>query len=479
MVKRFKPPFPRRIRTKLIIAYLVPAVLLTSLMGGYFYFQARLGFEEEMGRRLMSVAASAANQIDGATVIGFRAGDENSWAYGRVKERLKRLEELSEVGRIYIFDQNQLSLIDTKDSVPIGTRYFRLVVDQKEIQRAFKGKTSTSTMFNGPDGTLYKTGYAPIKVGDSVAAVLGVDAGVTFFHTLAKVRSNLILIGFAGMLIVVAISIIIAGGFERPIGKLMESAKKIAQGDFQHETPSTSKDEIGFLAQTLNEMRISILERDRYLQTLQRGIAHEVRNPLGGIELYADLLVEELSNDPPKQEYALKIRKELLALNKVVNEFLDFTRESVPDKRSVKVKDFLLEVLEMSAPQAVQQKIKTNYTVSNEATDAVFDPDQVRRALFNLIFNSYAAMPNGGKLSLKSFVENDELIIEVEDTGKGITSEDMNHIFTPFYTTKDKGTGLGLPFARKIARAHGGDLTLNSSVGYGTVARLSLPITEK
>ena len=472
--------FPGRIRNRLIIMFMIPTMMLVAVSGWYYYRLARSALEEEMGLRLRSLAGSAVEAISGESVANFSKGDESGRAYLNSRERLRTLLDLGDAERSYVFDQKRGSLLDTQDTIPIGKLYIRLDADRWEIDQVFsKRVTMSSTLFTGDDGRLYKTGYAPITVDGRVVAVVGVDAGVRFFQMLKGMRKNMFIFGLLGVFAVIVVGFFVARGIERPVGRLVVSAQKIGIGDLEREIVPTTRDEIGFLANALNEMRQSINQRDRFLQMLQRGIAHEVRNPLGGMELFCDILADELEGDEDKIAHVDKIRREINALNKVVNDFLDFTREVHPDIREVDLELFFGEILIHYAFGAQNQHVTIKQVVEPDLQLARLDPELIRRALFNLINNGLQAMPDGGTLTLTASQVEEHLLIRVTDTGYGIRQQDLENIFTPFFTTKDKGTGLGLPLAKKIAENHGGTITIESKRGQGTSVTFFIPLTEE
>lgn len=470
--------FPGKIRNRLIIVFLIPTVLLMAGSGWYYYRLAEDALSDEMGFRLRSMAGTAVEAISGESVVNFINGDEKGRAYLNSRERLRRHAALSDVERIYVFDKDRRSLLDTQENVEIGTQYFRLDADRWEIEKVLTDReTVASTMFTAENGKLYRAGYAPITVNDKVVAIIGVDAGVRFFTVLEDIRQNMYLIGLIGVIVVIIVSFILARGIEKPVGRLVSSARRIGTGELDHEIVPTTRDEIGFLAHSLNDMRKSIVERDRYLQMLQRGIAHEVRNPLGGMELFCDILTEELEEDRAKIAHVKKIRREVEGLKKVVNDFLDFTREVQLDRRKVDIEGFFAEILIHYSMTTEGSGIQILKQIDASIGEVSIDPEMVRGALFNLINNAIQAIEGSGTVTISAERDENFLVIGVKDTGKGISKEDQENIFTPFFTTKDSGTGLGLPFAKKIAENHNGYIQIESETGQGTQVLLRFPFT--
>ncbi|HPM78023.1 MAG TPA: HAMP domain-containing sensor histidine kinase [bacterium] len=465
----------RSILGKTLVLTLLPVTIFIFAMSANFYYQARRSLEQEMGRRLIGVARSAAAQIDPVLVLQFAPGDETSRAYRALLSRLGSLAEANAVERVYVADFDHLVLFDTDKSGRIGQTMYRLAADRREIQRIKRNRSTASTMFSGEGGRLYKAGYAPLLLDGEVVGVVGVDAGVSFFDQLKMMQRSLMLIGVLGILSLATVSVLFAQRLVRPIRSLAESAKRIGEGDLTTDIEPESRDEIGFLAATLNQMRLRIVERDRYLQMLQRGIAHEVRNPLGGMELYCDILADELKGQQELVEHVDKIRREVKGLDAVVKEFLAFTRETVPDLRPVKVREFLAELLLFYAVSAEEKGIRIRNETDPQIDTAVFDPDLLRRALHNLLLNAVQAMPHGGDLTVRVTCLNRNLEFCISDTGVGIPDKVRETFWTPFVTTKDSGTGLGLPFVRKIILAHEGQIDYESEQGRGTTIRFTLP----
>jgi len=256
---------------------------------------------------------------------------------------------------------------------------------------------------------------------------------------------------------------------------LVDAAQAIGRGDLSREIRAQTRDEVGFLAHTMEEMRGQIQAREREMQMMLAGIAHEVRNPLGGIELYAGLLREELSGDPKKLARVQKIERELSYLKSVVVDFLDFTRQVPLEKAPIDLATYLEEAVALVASEAEAPGVTTEVRVSPDASRVVADVDKLRRVLFNLLRNSLQAMPEGGTLSLTTARDGRFVLLTVRDTGVGMSEEVQREVFTPFFTTRERGTGLGLAFVKKIIEEHGGTVRLTSAPGEGTALTLSLP----
>lgn len=470
----------RSILARMLAITLAPAILLVAGIGGYSYWKAKTGLEQEMGRRLEGLAMTAAGQKDTKVIVQRRVIDPEDRRYKVVLRNLQELEQANDVSRIFIIDFEQTILFDTREGTRLGQeKMYEVAGHRRAFNEAKERRPAHIPMFQTRGGVWHMTGYAPIEVemedGPAITAVLGVEADVRYFDQLRRIRVNLFFFSLIGTIGLAGAGVLFSRRLTKPIRRLAVSAKRFGEGDYETQITEKTGDEIELLAATLDGMRQNIVERDRMLKMMQRGIAHEVRNPLGGMELYCDILTDELHDRPDLATHVDKIRRELKSLGRVVNEFLDFTKAQVPDPRRVQLHEYFIELLMPYADQCEKQGVKLVKQVDEQLATGVFDPDLLKRALHNLMLNAIQAMPDGGSLTLQARAVDQALEIVIEDTGRGIEEKNLTAIFAPFFTSKEKGTGLGLPFAKKIIESHGGRLSLNSEPGRGTVVTIRLP----
>jgi signal transduction histidine kinase len=468
------------ILAKLLIAYLLPTVATFAGFGVLSHWVARRALEEELGRRLVTVAAAAAAQIADENIALLQRGDETTRTYRNVQRRLEELRQKSGVARIYVFAADGTSRIDTRAGVPIGEQYHRLLADAAELRRVFAGRPTASVLFRGFDGALYKSGYAPLTDGESPQFAVGVDGAAPLYEELAELRRTLGYIGAVGAVVVVFLSIIVARLITRPVRRLERAAARIGEGDLDAPVVVPSRDEIGLVAETLEDMRRQLRSRDERLQMMLAGIAHEVRNPLGGMELYAGLLRDELSGGGPgddeRRALLARIERELGHLKHIVTEFLEYARRPRPELLPVDAGQLLGELKELLASEAAAHDVRIEVEQPARPVEIRADAGQLRRALLNLGVNAIHASPAGGAVRLAVRApDGDGVTISVSDDGPGIPAEVLPQIWAPFFTTKQKGTGLGLAFARDIARDHGASLDVDTAPGRGTTFTLTLP----
>ncbi len=218
------------------------------------------------------------------------------------------------------------------------------------------------------------------------------------------------------------------------------------------------------------------------LEAIAAGIAHEVRNPLNALRINLTILEQELSEILPDRsrhvyEVIARIAGELRSLDDFVTEFLRYAGPPRLRRDRVIVRALLEDLATFISPECASKGVALSLSVEQGPEAAFADGFQLKHALLNLVLNAVQATPAGGTIVITTGGSLRELEITVADTGEGIPADVLPRAFEAFFTTREGGTGLGLPIARRIVEAHGGRLAIESHAGRGTVARISLPTT--
>jgi signal transduction histidine kinase len=460
---------------RLLLAYMAPTLALVVLAPLLGWAIAQKSLEDEVGRRLEGSASAAAASLKADLVGSLQPGDEGNRTHRNLLARLESLRVALKAERLYAFDPSRRLLVATGAPSPVGTPMPELERDRPEIERALAGEAAASAVtFRGLDGHTYKSGYAPILGPDGrPVAVVGADASAEFFEALRAFGASMALAALACGLL--GLALFAAAGRRwilAPVRSLLSSARRIGGGDLASPVPAVGPDELGALARGMDEMRERLLARERELQLMLAGIAHEVRNPLGGIELFAGLLAEELAGDAPKLAHVARIQRELAHLARVVEDFLGYAREPRLEKQRLGSRALLAELRELGRSQA-EHKGQT-IALEGEEVAVWADAGALRRALLNLLRNALEASPQGGQVRLSAVRRGERVALLVQDDGPGVSEAARERLFTPFFTTKEKGLGLGLALARRIALAHGGAARLEPSAK-GARFALELP----
>ena len=320
----------RSLRTWFLLAFVVPSLLLFAVAGTVAYLVTRRILENELGDSLSRVAASAAAQINADRLLTVEPQDDldQTRTWRNLLRDLDGVRQAAGARRVFAADASGRMRIDAGGALPVGAQIPELERDRAELGWVQKGgRAASQVLFAGADGRLYKTGYAPIRQGEQVVAFVGVEGTSDFFDPLRWL--------FEGYLALVGLALAVLGGValwteravSRPLARLMESALRIGAGDLSTPVEPEPVREIGVLAAELEAMRQALEGRDRQLKMMLAGVAHEVRNPIGGVELFAGLLAEELGKEGEAASHVARIQGELQYLKRIVEDFLTFARE--------------------------------------------------------------------------------------------------------------------------------------------------------
>ena len=218
-------------------------------------------------------------------------------------------------------------------------------------------------------------------------------------------------------------------------------------------------------------------DRMKALGEMAAQVAHEIRNPLGGIKGFAALLQRDLKNQPELHRLAGYIVEGTDNLDRLVANVLNYSRPLQPRFESVNLIQLLSDLKEsLLADPAVKGQIDCHLRSAQDALSLPLDAGLFRGAVLNILINAIQAMPKGGKLKIEVLEEKNKVMIAIEDTGVGISPENLKKIFNPFFTTKPDGNGLGLPEAHRVVQAHGGEIEVESAVGEGSTFTIKIPV---
>lgn len=216
------------------------------------------------------------------------------------------------------------------------------------------------------------------------------------------------------------------------------------------------------------------------IASLAGGLAHEIRNPLSTMALNLDLLMEDLAaGESPRERRMLQkvvgLRTQCVQLERLLNDFLQFARVGSLDRKAVDLNSLVVEFIESYRPLAKEQGIEISPHLAVNLPQVNIDQPLFLLVLTNLSRNAQQAMPRGGVLELQTHLKDNRVTLDIIDTGIGMARETQEKMFDTFYSTKQDGSGLGLPTVRKIVEAHGGRILCDSEPGQGTRFSISLP----
>jgi len=286
---------------------------------------------------------------------------------------------------------------------------------------------------------------------------------------------------------------IIVGGERRGVVEVVYSEKKPAldEGPFLREERSLIDSiarEVALIVERkqIEQDKMRLQEQIRHsdrlatIGQLSAGVAHELNEPIGSILGFAQLVKKYPGLSEQVKQDIEKIMKASLHAREVVKKLMLFARQMPPQKTQVNLNQIVEEGLYFLESRCAKEGIKVARLLSTDLPEVTADPAQLTQVLVNIVVNAIQAMPNGGKLTIKTNAFDKGVSLIVEDTGVGMSENVMKQIFLPFFTTKDigQGTGLGLAVVHGIVTSHGGSINVESKVGHGTRFEVQLPKAE-
>lgn len=415
-----------------------------------------------------------------------------------------------EIGTATIF-QHDLR-ISTNVKNKDGTRAITTRVSEEVYDAILvRGETWMDQAFVVNDW--YITAYEPIYdlkkniIGILYIGILKRPYTVLLWNTL------FIFLGAAllGIFIVIFVSIRASRYFSVPLMQMAGVAQKIAHGDYNPRVEIKREDEIGYLAQALNQMTDKLVAAQRSLENwgreleervkeateevkrmerqlsqadklaslgkLAAGVAHEINNPLTGVLTNASLMLEELKDGDSGKEDLEIIVRETMRCRQIVRGLLDFARQRTPERTLSNVNQLIESTLQLLQNQIVLQNIEVHKQLDKNLPEIWVDADHIQQVLVNIALNAIEAMPKGGQLTIRSDPLTDgKISVAITDTGTGIKMEDVKNLFDPFFTTKSSGTGLGLAISYGIVHQHGGEIKVHSHLHKGSTFTVILPV---
>ena len=293
----------------------------------------------------------------------------------------------------------------------------------------------------------------------------------------------------------IILAVFLSWMYTKPIHNVVNAARSVAAGDLTPELITDRKDEIGELTKAFNYM-VQKLREERALEEklreaehlsgiaqLGKSIAHEIRNPLNFISLSIDHLktkyIPNQGEDKEKFESLItSIKHEIQRLNKLAGDFLDYGKSLRLTLQDVDIEGLINEVISLVSAKAEKDSIKISFQ-SGGLPKLSADPELIKTCIFNIIINAFQAMPDNGTLTVTTKVSNGKAYIIIEDTGIGVSKENLPKLFDPFFSTKSTGLGLGLAMTKRVIEEHGGRADFQSTEGKGSTMTISLPIKNE
>jgi two-component system, NtrC family, nitrogen regulation sensor histidine kinase NtrY len=382
-------------------------------------------------------------------------------------------------------------LTDSNGPAPQAQRYLELI-SQAQKQ---PNKPAVGTINWTPEPSSAETFHAIPMTGrnnDLLGILLVGSSRRELVLLTRRIEYIALSVGAAALFIGLLLTWWFSARITRPVEEMAIAARDVASGHWDARLEVHTYDEVGQLATAFNDMtRTLSIQKERLLQTervaawreLARRLAHELRNPLFPLQITVENLqrARQLDDEQFMEVFAestATLKAELANLNSIVGRFSDFSKMPTPKFRSINVNETLREALRLFDAQfneVGKPTIVRELFLKEDLAGIDADAELLHRAFQNLILNAIDAMPAGGTLTLRTLDLENKVLIEIADTGKGLTPEETARLFTPYYTTKQQGTGLGLAIVQSVVSDHNGSISVTSDEGRGTTIRIELP----
>lgn len=390
-------------------------------------------------------------------------------------------------------------IIDDKGNIIVHPQKERLLMSaagRAPVQDFITRREGVMEFVNN-EGVSILAAFAPVKEA-SWRVVVRQPTEESYSHA-EKLRYSLLLAFIGSLLLAAAVGAFLAWQISRPIDALARGAREVAGGRLDTRIPVTTRDEVGDLAETFNEMtgrllknrdeieaahrqvvesekQLSRSERMAAVGQLAAGLAHEINNPLNVVSGFADFVLDKTPPGDPRRGALADISRETVRCQKLVSQLLDFAKPKDPVREPANLNELVSDTTALLRAQAKAQNVALRLSLEEDLPQVTLDRDQIKQALLNLLLNACQAMPRGGTLFVETARRGERVEVVVTDDGVGISEEDLGRVFTPFFTTKDHGTGLGLATSYALVERHGGALRVQSRKGAGASFTLSLPL---
>lgn len=308
--------------------------------------------------------------------------------------------------------------------------------------------------------------------------------------TINERKTLLFIMVTIGPFFTVGLAFFLVRGLTRPVTSLLDATRRLKSGDLDHRIAKLD-DEFGEVAASFNEMADSLKKQMQEMQRTEQlrvcgemaaGIAHEIRNPLAGMKVSIEVLLSELNMEERDKEVLVKVIEQIRNVELMIKNLINYARPVAAQPVRFSVNNVLektIYFIEKHPSFVSDDQRKQLIRELDETLPAIVgDPQQLQQVFLNLLLNAADSIPEGGTITVRTLHDEQAKTVDIvlRDTGKGIPAELMEKIFQPFFTTKGKGTGLGLAVSKRIVEEHGGRITVSNNVSGGVTFAITLPV---
>lgn len=468
-----------RLRNRFALFFVTFAMAISAFQGWLSYNASRVALEAELDRKLVDVAGVVAIALLDQEILK-EVGPSDTEAPQYYQNLLLRLRHAGHTDRADIFrwrpaDSTATVVVSTlpRDSLAFGQQLAWAEIERSTIAEAYERGSATSEHPYPSEDRIFKRGIVRLRMdrggipvsGEAAAATNRPDDSELFLGILmpADYLERLSTLGWAVVALTAAAGLLaaligwrLAGGIASRLEILSRGALRIQRGAMDRPFDLEGEDEIGRLARAMDRMRTGIRHRDEQLRLMLSRVAHEIRNPLGGLELFA-AAAQETEDSAERRRILDRVRQEVVGLNEIIDEFLGFARPGRTEPQLHDIRESVGEAAALAEAELEKKGGTLHVDFPRKPLLGVADPLQIKRLVLNLLRNASQA---GDRVWLAGAMVNGEVRVSVRDNGPGIPPELRGRIFEPFVGNKAKGAGLGLAIVKEMVESNHGRVEL-------------------
>ena len=476
--------FPRSIQARLIFSHLLVSLISLTLISAYASHILYTSVRRQVERHYEDLIFVVANQMEGI-LAAYQAGSTGS---DQVARAIEHIFPDSEEAQFTVYLPDGVPLVDRSGSLPPPATQ----ETAPELWDALNGPTGEGKYFRKDEGG-GESLYLAVRIEQNQQALGVLRIVVPLDTALSPTRSSLGLLVVSALIVGLGMSVVgffLARSIANPILSVTRAAESLVSSNMQARLePPTGPHEVYRMAEAFNNMALRLQTHVDELHSFVANASHELRTPLTSIKLRVEALRNGALDDPPVTErFLAEIEGEVDRLSYLVNDLLDLSRIETgldPTQRiPMDLAAIANDVFASFRVRAERAEIRMESAIRSGLPPVSGNEEQLRRMLYNLVDNAIKYTSVGG--NVKIFLDEDRegwVVLKVSDTGFGIAPGHLPHIFERFYRVEatrprygpSHGSGLGLPIAKSIAEAHGGEIGVSSQVGSGTTFWVKLP----
>ena len=443
-------------------------ILLTVLaISVPVYWLTRNTLEDQLADHLENNITNLATTIDTELLRFYIRYPESQILRDSLETSLANMLRNYSASSIYILDLENTILLSAGNKL---NATHSTLIHQLEIEKARTNGIWFAPLYQDKSGNSFKSVYKSFETADYPGIIIGMDADARFLKYTGMLRQRILFIGSSVLIIGVIVVMILSQTLTQPLRNLTEFARNIGRGRAKPPMLQKRRDEIGFLGKTMEEMRQEIAQRENENKELIASVAHEIRNPLAGMQVNAELLLEATENQQDLFTYSRAVTNEINNLSNIVENFLAYARPIDATLESQSLRTIINETIDTLKRDFPNHQ----FTISGDE-QALIHPNKIRHSFFNVLKNACESSHEQNPVNVRITRNNDDIFIAFQNRGEPIPPQIQSQIFEAFFSTKGSGVGLGLSIAKSIVGQHGGKIRLTRSDSDGTEFVIELP----